>query len=65
MSLMLAAPFWGSALMADAETSSEALITKFGAIPDGATVNTKAIQAAIDHLAARRGGTVVIPQVSS
>jgi alpha-L-rhamnosidase len=62
MSLMLAAPFWGSALMARAETSSEALITNFGAIPDGATVNTKAIQAAIDHLAARRGGTVVIPR---
>ena len=62
MSLMLAAPFWGSALMADAESPAEALITEFGARPDGATINTKAIQAAIDHLASRRGGTVVIPQ---
>jgi polygalacturonase len=63
MSLMLAAPFWGSALMVDAEASSEeALITKFGAKDDGVTVNTKAIQAAIDHLASRRGGTVVVPQ---
>ncbi|MGA2728605.1 MAG: glycosyl hydrolase family 28 protein [Terracidiphilus sp.] len=62
MSLMLAAPFWGSALMAEAESSAEALITEFGARPDGATINTKAIQAAIDHLASRRGGTVVIPQ---
>jgi hypothetical protein len=35
---------------------------EFGARPDGATINTKAIQAAIDHLASRRGGTVVIPQ---
>src|SRR5208282_4450586 len=62
MSLMLAAPFWGSALIADAESSAEALITDFGAVPDGATINTRAIQAAIDHLASRRGGTVVIPQ---
>ena len=52
VSLMLAPPFWGSALMARAEARSEALITNFGAVPDGATVNTKAIQAAIDHLAA-------------
>lgn len=62
MSLMLAVPFFGSALMAAAEAPSEALITEFGAKPDGATVNTKSIQAAIDHLAAGRGGTVVIPQ---
>jgi polygalacturonase len=48
--------------MADAETSAEALITAFGARADGVTVNTKAIQAAIDHLASRRGGTVVVPQ---
>jgi polygalacturonase len=48
--------------MADAESSAEALITEFGARPDGATVNTTAIQATIDHLASRRGGTVVIPQ---
>jgi len=48
--------------MADAESSAEALITEFGARPDGATINTKAIQTAIDHLALRHGGTVVIPQ---
>lgn len=59
---MMAAPFWGSALMAGAEAPSEALITDFGAVADDATVNTKAIQAAIDHLAASRGGTVVVPQ---
>ncbi|HEX5284050.1 MAG TPA: glycosyl hydrolase family 28 protein [Bryocella sp.] len=62
MSLMLAAPFFGRALMSSAETSSEAPITDFGAKPDGNTVNTKSIQAAIDHLASHGGGTVVVPQ---
>jgi polygalacturonase len=62
ISLMLAAPFCGSALIADAEASEEALITRFGAKADGSTINTRAIQAAIDHLASRRGGTVVVPQ---
>jgi alpha-L-rhamnosidase len=62
MSLMAAVPFLGSTLMAGAEARSEARITDFGAKADGATVNTKAIQAAIDHLAAGRGGTVVVPQ---
>ena len=60
MSLMLAAPFWGSALLSGAET--EALITDFGAVADGNSVNTKAIQDAIDHLAARGSGTVIIPR---
>ena len=59
MSLMLAAPIWGSVLIADAESSAEALITEFGARPDGATINTRAIQAAIDHLASRSGGTEI------
>lgn len=62
MSLMLGTPFLGSALMVDAQTPAEALITDFGAKADAATINTKAIQAAIDHLASRRGGTVVVPQ---
>lgn len=60
MSLMLAAPFWGSALVSGAET--DAPITDFGAVADGNSVNTKAIQDAIDHLAARGGGTVIIPR---
>src|SRR5215469_491219 len=60
--MMLAAPFFGSALMAGAEVTPEASITDFGAKADGTTVNTKAIQAAIDHLAARHGGTVVVPK---
>ncbi len=59
---MLAAPIVGSAWMAEAASAEEALITKFGARADDSTVNTKAIQAAIDYLAARRGGTVVVPK---
>jgi polygalacturonase len=35
-------------------------VTKFGALGDGVTVNTKAIQAAIDKCAKHRGGGVVV-----
>jgi polygalacturonase len=39
------------------------LITDFGAVSDGKTVNTKAIQSAIDKCAASKsGGVVVVPQ---
>lgn len=44
-----------------AATRAQAPITQFGAVADDATVNTAAIQAAIDHLAAQGGGTVVVP----
>jgi polygalacturonase len=37
-------------------------ITDFGAVADGATLNTQAIQKAIDACAAAGGGTVVIPK---
>jgi hypothetical protein len=36
-------------------------ITEFGAIGDGKTLNTKAIQKAIDTCSADKGGTVLIP----
>ena len=36
-------------------------IVDAGAIPDGKTLNTKAIQSAIDKLASNGGGTVIIP----
>jgi len=36
-------------------------VTDFGAVPDGLTLNTAAIQRAIDAAAARGGGTVVVP----
>lgn len=38
-----------------------ARITDFGAKADDATINTRAIQAAIDSLAGQGGGTVVVP----
>jgi len=59
---MLTAPFWGSPLVARAASSRESRITDFGAKADGTTVNTKSIQDAIDHLAGRGGGTIVVPQ---
>ncbi|MFT2010447.1 glycoside hydrolase family 28 protein [Pontibacter sp. 13R65] len=37
------------------------LITKFGAIGDGTSLNTQAIQTAIDQCAAKGGGVVVVP----
>jgi alpha-L-rhamnosidase len=48
--------------MVRAQARSETLITDFGAVADGATLNTKAIQAAIDHVAAHGGGTIAVPQ---
>jgi polygalacturonase len=37
-------------------------ITEFGAVGDGASLNTARIQSAIDQLAANGGGTLVIPK---
>ena len=37
-------------------------VTDFGAVGDGATLNTKEIQSAIDQLAAKGGGTLLIPK---
>jgi alpha-L-rhamnosidase len=42
--------------------SAQAVITDFGAVADDSTVNTKAIQSAIDKMAAQGGGTVVVPK---
>lgn len=36
-------------------------VTQFGAVADGTTLNTKSIQATIDDVASKGGGTVVIP----
>ena len=61
VSLVVAAPLWAAATACGA-IPREISITDFGALPDNATINTKAIQAAIDHLAAIGGGTVIVPQ---
>jgi polygalacturonase len=46
-----------------AKRTKRFLVTDFGAVGDGTTVNTKAIQAAIDKCAAnKKGGVVVVPQ---
>lgn len=42
--------------------SADFNVCKFGAVGDGTTLNTKSIQAAIDHCAESGGGRVVIPQ---
>lgn len=67
VSWILTAPFWRMEWPARAQSRSkagvsEARITEFGAKADGTTVNTKAIQTAIDHLGAAGGGRVVVPR---
>jgi len=59
-SLVLSTPFWGAA--ASGAIFREVSITDFGAVADDSTINTKAIQAPVDHLSARGGGTVLVPQ---
>src|SRR5690348_1724288 len=59
-SLLFLTPFW-RITAARAANSREVFITDFGAVGDDSTINTKAIQAAIDHLVARGGGTVLVP----
>jgi alpha-L-rhamnosidase len=55
---LLSVPLWPSSARAAERVS----IRKFGAKGDGATIDTLAIQAAIDHLAPRGGGTVIVPR---
>ena len=43
-------------------STARASITDFGAVGDGSTLNTKAIQSAIDQLAEKGGRTVVVPK---
>ena len=54
------------ALVATAQTGGKTtkrfVISDFGAVADGQTVNTKAIQSAIDKCAAAGGGVVVVPK---
>ena len=55
-------PFWpGLARAAESGAQARLPITATGAVADGATVNTAAIQGTIDRLAAAGGGTAVVP----
>ena len=53
----------GTAVAADAASPAKrCLITDAGAVADGQTLNTKAIQSAIDRCATNGGGVVVVPK---
>ncbi len=59
---LLGAPLaLSAALPAQAKGSRKVPITRFDAMADGATINTPAIQSAIDACARDGGGTVVVP----
>ncbi|SDF65162.1 MULTISPECIES: glycoside hydrolase family 28 protein [unclassified Duganella] len=58
---LLASTLAVAASQSGAQSANRKPITEFGAVADGKTVNTRAIQAAIDQLAVQGGGTVVVP----
>ena len=60
--LVASAPFWPVAARAAAKHTRELMVTSAGAVGNASTVNTRAIQAAIDQLAAKGGGTVIVPK---
>lgn len=58
---VLTAPIWGMAVHA-AKPAGGTSILSLGAIGDGVTLNTRAIQATIDRVSASGGGTVIVPR---
>jgi len=62
--IMVPAPVVKAKAMIGVQTAiaNSASITDFGAVGDGQTLNTEKIQSAIDQLAAKGGGTLVIPR---
>ena len=57
LAVVLAVPGYG----AESAIPSRLSVIEAGAVGDGKTLNTKAIQGAIDRLAAQGGGTLVVP----
>lgn len=51
-----------AAAQTGARTPKRFVVSDYGAVADGTTVNTKAIQSAIDKCAASGGGVVVVPK---
>ncbi len=54
--------FFASAAISQAQAGKRWVVTDHGAVADGTTVNTPALQAAIDACAKAGGGTLVIPK---
>lgn len=67
LALVVALPLgWNAAATQSSKSktasSKRASVAEFGAVGDGKTLNTVSIQSAIDQLAAKGGGTLVIPK---
>ena len=58
---LLSTPLLATMAHAASAPDRQASILDFGAVADDKTVNTRAIQAAIDHLVKQGGGTVRVP----
>lgn len=59
--LSAAAIFIGIGLAGAGTFAKDANVLEFGAVPDGKTLTTAALQQAIDHCATTGGGTVAVP----
>ena len=62
ISLFILVFFSLSALIFSCQSNDQYNIIDFGAIPDGKTINTRAIQLALDQCNANGGGVVFVPE---
>lgn len=60
--LIVLAAFVAVATLASAATAKRYVVSDHGAIGDGTTVNTQALQSLIDKCAADGGGVIVVPK---